>query len=337
MKVIFYLFIILITYSHSVNVQYVQIGDSLTSLESSTNDCYFYFQIGSYTYNNYLYLYLLDKNYNLYSVISYCQTSTTPQQAISYCDFRSKSYDDYDNIDNSKGYYYKIPLSYSSSKYLIIKYSGSYKYGTIKVRGSFSSFMKRIFVGESTATSLTKIDEIYNYFYTYIDNNNYDHLYFYFYDPPNSLKEPIYYCRINEDPEHYYSVIKNCDFYSLYYDEKKPTSNYDYSYKVDISRYHRWYVIIRYSVSSSYYSLYVKGLYKSKSISTLAIVFIVIAGVAFVSIIITILCYCCKRRTPNNINYVETQPAVVVPEQPALVVQTPSYPLVEQGNIYPTY
>ena len=83
-------------------------------------------------------------------------------------------------------------------------------------------------------------------------------------------------------------------------------------------------------------SLYVKSLYKS-SISTLAIVFIVIAGVAFVSIIIVVLCYCCKRKAANNINYVPTQPAVVVPEQPALVIQTPSYPLVEQNNMYPAY
>ena len=65
--------------------------------------------------------------------------------------------------------------------------------------------------------------------------------------------------------------------------------------------------------------------------------FIVIAGVVFVSVIIIIICYCCKKRNSNNINYVQTQPAVVVPEQPALVVQTPSYPLMEQNNMYPSY
>ena len=335
MKALFFLFIILITYSHSVNVKYVQIGEYLTTLDSTLNYGYFYFRINDYSSGDYLYLYLFDKNYNLYSPISYCLTDTSPSQAIGSCNFISKYNDDYDTPGLYKGYYYKISLD--RSYYLIIRYTGSYQWGTIKARGSYYNFIEKISIDASSDKSLTRFDEIYNYFYAYIDYTKHDYLYFYFDDPADVLKDPIYYCITFNEPDISSSTLRNCYFKTLSYDEKKPTSYYDYSYKIDISGNRETYVIVRYSVSSPYHALYVKGLYKSKSISTLAIVFIVIAGVAFVSIIITILCYCCKRRTPNNINYVETQPAVVVPEQPALVVQTPSYPLVEQGNIYPTY
>ena len=85
---------------------------------------------------------------------------------------------------------------------------------------------------------------------------------------------------------------------------------------------------MRYSVGFSYNSLYVKGLYNvsNKSLSTLAIVFIIIAGVLFVGILITIIfCFCCKRRKANNITYVPTQPATKITPQLDEVIQTPNY------------
>ena len=91
---------------------------------------------------------------------------------------------------------------------------------------------------------------------------------------------------------------------------------------------------MRYSVGFSYDSLYVKGLYNvsSKSLSTLAIVFIVIAGVVFIGILITIICcFCCKRRKDNNITYVPTQPTEKFTPHPDEVIQTPTYPLVEKN------
>ena len=218
---------------------------------------------------------------------------------------------------------------FSRTSYLIIKYSGSNSYGTIKARGSFSTLIQKISVGSNTDTTLKKYDEIYNYFYASVGYPSYNYLYFYFDDPYTNLKDPIYICKTNNDPETYSSTIRDCYFSSLYYDEKNPTSNYDYSYKVDISSYHGGYVIVKYSFRSSYDSLYVKALYKSNKLSTVAIVFIAIAGVVFVTIIIAILCYSCKRRAANNIAYVPTQPPTIVSEQPALVVQTPSYPLVQ--------
>ena len=90
---------------------------------------------------------------------------------------------------------------------------------------------------------------------------------------------------------------------------------------------------MRYSVGSSYNSLYVKGLYNisSKSLSTLAIVFIVIAGVVFIGILITIIYFCCKRKTVNNITYAPTQPTEKFTPHPDEVIQTPTYPLVEKN------
>ena len=255
-------------------------------------------------------------------------------QEINSCNFKSRYCDDYDYPGSSKGYYYKIPLSYSRSNYLIIKYSGSNNYGTIKARGSFSTFIEKIKVNISSDTSLTKYSEIFNYFYGYIDYNKHDYVYFYFNDSYINLYDPIYYCKTDNNPEYYFSIIRDCRFLSLSYDEKNPTSNYNYSYKVDVSTFHGGYVIVRYSVGSSYNSLYVKGLYNisSKSLSTLAIVFIVIAGVVFIGILITIICcFCCKRRAANNITYVPTQPATKILPKTDEVIQTPTYPLVEKN------
>ena len=53
-------------------------------------------------------------------------------------------------------------------------------------------------------------------------------------------------------------------------------------------------------------------------------------------IIISIILVYRKIKANNNNNYLEPQPAVDTPEQPALDVQTPSYPLVEKNNCYPT-
>ena len=143
MKVLFLLFLVFIKYSYSVDIKYVSTNNILTTLNSTINDGYFYFIIESYTSHDYLYLYLFDNNYNLNNTISYCQTRNYSLQEINSCNFKSRYCDDYDYPGSSKGYYYKIPLSYSRSNYLIIKYSGSNNYGTIKARGSFQLSLKR--------------------------------------------------------------------------------------------------------------------------------------------------------------------------------------------------
>ena len=334
MKVQFLLFLVFITYSLSQEPQYVEIYNSLSTLRTSTSYDYFYFNINGLS-NSYLYLFLLDHDYEL-NGISYCYSNSYSESAIKDCSFNSVNTYDSDTQPSpyTKGYYYKIYIS-TTKDYLILQYSGRYSYSSLKVKGTLTTFIEKVNVNEDYGKTLYPIKDINNYFYSYIGYPNSDYLYFYLRDSSNNVNEPIYYCKTRNNPEYFTNVINYCYFEPIYYDEKNPAKYYDYSYRVNVRNYHGYYVIIKYSVKYSN-SLYVKSLYKS-SISTLAIVFIVIAGVAFVSIIIVILCYCCKRKAANNINYVPTQPAVVVPEQPALVIQTPSYPLVEQNNMYPAY
>ena len=77
---------------------------------------------------------------------------------------------------------------------------------------------------------------------------------------------------------------------------------------------------MKYYVSSSNGYLYVK-IRKSKPLSTVAIVFIIIGSLAFVGIIIGLIAYCYKRRESRNFANVPTQPAVMV--------STPIYPSMD--------
>jgi len=337
MKAQFLLFFVFITYSLSLEPQYVAISNSLSTLRTSISYDYFYFNI-KYSSYSYLYLFLLDNEYSL-NDIYYCYSNSYYESAIKDCSFDYVSTYDSDTqpSSNTKGYYYKISIS-TSNNYLIIRYSGrySYSYSSLKVKGTYTSFIEKVLVDDDYGKTFYPIEDINNYFYSYIGYPNSDYLYFYLGDSSDNVQEPIYYCRTRDNPEYNTNVLKYCYFEPIYYYEKNPAKYYDYSYRVNVRSYHGDYVIIKYSIRYSN-SLSVKSLYKS-SISTLAIVFIAIAGVVFVSIIIVILCYYCKRKAAaNNINYVPTQPAVVVPEQPALVIQTPSHPLVEQNNMYPAY
>ena len=118
-------------------------------------------------------------------------------------------------------------------------------------------------------------------------------------------------------------MLKDCTFYPLYIDDINPNNGYTHSYRVNITQYNAYYIIMKYYVNSPYNSILVKGLYKlsnssSKSLSTLGIVFIVIGGITFIVIIITIIFFCCKKKPTNN--------TIVVSDQPALVVQTHTTP-----------
>ena len=337
--VLILLLLVLITNSLSQDLQYVPIANSLSSLRPSSIDDYFYFRVNDYYIYGYLYLFLLGESYNLKDV-QYCYSNSHSESDLKYCSFYSVDNYDYDTqiSSSSKGYYYRIQLS-SNRYYLIIKYSGSYRfsYSNLKVKGTYKSFIEYSNVNDKSDKKLSSFQDINNYFFVSIDGPNSGYLYLYFDDPNSTLKEPIYYCITENSPELSITTIKDCSFSSAYYYEKKPSNNYDYSYRVNVKSNKRDYIVIKYLVSNTYDNLYVKSLYEPTKLSTLAIVFIVIAGVVFVSVIIIIICYCCKKRNSNNINYVQTQPAVVIPEQPALVVQTPSYPLMEQNNMYPSY
>ena len=113
MKVLFLLFIVSITYSHSIDIQRVQIGNFQTYLRTSKNEDYFYFSIDSYYVDYYLYLFLLVNDYNL-NQIYFCRTNTYPSQSsIDRCPFYSLS-NDYSE-------------SYKILKYIILLSSTYYK------------------------------------------------------------------------------------------------------------------------------------------------------------------------------------------------------------------
>ena len=78
------------------------------------------------------------------------------------------------------------------------------------------------------------------------------------------------------------------------------------------------YVIVKYSGSwgigtrtlyakSSYRDLYVYDKPVIKGFSTLTIVFIIIAALAFTGIIITIVCYYCRKKNVDNTPYVSKE------------------------------
>ena len=81
----------------------------------------------------------------------------------------------------------------------------------------------------------------YNYLYFYISNHN------------GILKRPIYYCITSNNPRKY-SPGNSC-FKSLYQYEKR---SYKYYYKIGLT-YYRYYIIMKYSVTSSRSSLYIKS------------------------------------------------------------------------------
>ena len=81
----------------------------------------------------------------------------------------------------------------------------------------------------------------YNYLYFYISNQN------------GILKRPIYYCITSNNPRKY--SPRNSFFKSLYQYEKR---SYKYYYKIGLT-YYRYYIIMKYSVTSSRSSLYIKS------------------------------------------------------------------------------
>ena len=324
MKVLFLLFLVFITYSHSINIQKVLIGDSLTYLTASKDEEYFYFSIDRYSYHNYLYLFLLVDDYNI-NQINYCRTNTYPSQSsIDSCSFNSFSsdYSESQKKSSSTSFYYKVPIS-SGYSYIIIKYLGSNNYGTIKASASYTHFIRSITLGSSSNTEITKLVDSNNYFYTYIGYPNSDYLYFYIKDQNYLLEEPIYYCFTYSDPQDY-SPIRYCSFSSLYMYQKNPDSEYHYLYRVNIRYYNGYNLLVKYSVSSPNGWLYVK-IRTSQPLSTVAIVFIVIGSLAFVGIIIGLIVYCCKKRASRNIAYVPTQQAVMD--------STPIFPSMESNNV----
>ena len=183
--------------------------------------------------------------------------------------------------------------------------------------------MIRVFVDPDIEKQITTLTDAYNYFYSDIGYPSSDYLYFYFYDKYKEIiGETIYYCMTSYNPEFYTTPCSS--FKSLSYYDKNINVHYAYSFTVDTSSNRGGYVIVRYSAKNNGL-LFVKCSYialsSPLSLSTVAIVFIVIGSVTFVGTIIFLIIYCRKKRVSRNLANLTTQPAEAL--------SPPSHPLME--------
>ena len=335
MIVLFILFLTLITYSQ--NIQGISLGDSLWTLNSSTTDDYFYFKAIS---SEDVQILLIDKNYIIHNIY-YCLTfslDAPTESTIKRCDFKFLDHYDYSKSSSSDyEYYYKISLS-TSYNYVIIRYSGRNSNGLVYA-SAVIPYIYYLQMGDYSQTRLTTHTKNDTYFFTYISYPPSNYIYFNLTDTFDYLDRIIYYCFTNDNPSsNYLKANRSCIFSSLdYYKEGGQYFNREYYYQLYTYPYTSFYVFVKYKyMSASYGALYAKSSYyefnkddtpskPSNSLSTLTIVFISIAGVAFLGIIIIIICYYCKKRATNNINYTSKEPAMVMSAPPAS-------PFVEQNN-----
>ena len=123
--------------------------------------------------------------------------------------------------------------------------------------------------------------------------------------------------------EYCLTTIDNCDFISLnfYRFHKKDNTN-QYYFKKNIKNYvYNQYLIVKYSGYNSRGTLSAKNSYSdlyyesnsTKGFSTLTIVFIIIAALAFIGIIITIVCYFWRKKNVANAPYVPNEPFTIIP------------------------
>ena len=327
MKFLIVLFLVLMLYSNSQNIQYITMGDtSLKLLRSSTYYDYFYFSYNRDTTYTKAYLLLFDNWYSLnLNSTYYCSTSSYPSDTtIKDCTFHYKNCY---GLSKGRIYYYQIPIS-KSNNYIIIKYSGKNSSGIFKAR---SIFIDKVPVDYYDETILTMTLDSHNYFYTNIDYSSYNYLYFNLTDlKRDNLEQPLYYCKTNKNPENY-SPISDCNFISLnYYNKRNINGTYEYYYKLDISSFSWSYVVVKYYVMYSSFYIHAKSSYTDptdpssgpsrKTLSSIAIVFIAIGGVSFIGIIIIIAYYYCRKKEVTNTS--------CTPNETTEGYFTPNYPLV---------
>ena len=336
MKILFLLFLVFIPYSHSL--QYITIRDtSLKTLNSSTSTDYFYIRVPA---NKDLHLVLVDNGYSI-KYINYCSTYsyTIPTEStLEECLFSSFSHYDSKSTSSGTEYYYK-DSTIISFNYIIIRYSGRNATGTIKA-SAVIAYMQNVEIGNSQTYLSTEVNYD-TYFYTNVSYSSHDYIYFKLTDTLQFLNKTIHYCLTDNNPKNnYLRTIRSCHFSPLdNYKTGQTYFNNEYYYKINITNISGHYVVVRYEYNSSYGYLYAQSSYNefkepSKSststpLSTLSIVFIAIGGVALLGIMITIICYYCRKRRVNNIVNGQTQPTVVDSNH--------EIPLVEQNNMQYTY
>ena len=332
MKIIFLLFLILITYTHTIEMQFITIGaNSTTSLDSSKYDSYFYIPItGLKPDYSQLYLLILDEGYDIDNIY-YAYFETFPVEDISYYGF-SPIEDLYNRdvkaIPTGRAYYYTMKI-WNKDNYLFIRYTGRNIGGSIKARAHFIPFIYNVTVNSNYETNLTRIESTDHYFYMNITYTGYSLLYLTLKVTNLVLYQPIHYCKTYNNPENYLPTILQCRFIPLnYYQTKRTDRERIYYYNVAIYDVNPpfGFFLFRYS-ALSYGTVFLRSYYLDPyvpPISTVGIVFIVIGSVVFVGIIIGVIIYFYKKRKANQIANLLTQPDVNESKS--------NYPLVEQNN-----
>ena len=162
MEIIFLLFFIFIVYSHSIDIQEIELGDnSLRNLRTSTPPDFFYISINVQTPYNNIHFLLLDNGYNI-SNINFCFVSSSPSDwTISSCKFYSYKYINSKTKSEGILYHYNVPIL-SSNSYVIIKYSGNNPNGEFKAR---SYFMEKVSIDSHEELELSAAVNITNEFY----------------------------------------------------------------------------------------------------------------------------------------------------------------------------
>ena len=336
MKIQFILFLVFIIYSK--NIQKLKVGEtSLTTINPSSPYGYFYF---SGSGNRFANLVLLDNNF-LLNFTSYCfiYTEYIPTYSdIKYCRFYTLHDFDFRITSSGKEYYFATKINIGVYN-VIIRYSGKNINGEIKASVVYS-YLENVTPDSNYGTKLSKCGNSDTYFYTIISNSSSDYIYFNLLDTYNKTQQTLYYCFTEYNPyNHYLKSIRSCNFSPMNYYNTGNTSygNYDCYYKANIISYSGYYILVRYKYNYKPGVIYVKSSYSeidksqkstTRSLSTLCIIFIALAGLAFIGIIIAIVCYYCRKKEVNNLTYTpsESDDVMAAPASNFVVNEDNDYP-----------
>ena len=300
--------------------------NSKTSLPTSTSENKFFYLTNNeyYSYSSYIYIYLEDNDFRLINgKMKYCLTNTnpdsSPDSAVSGCSFITISYYNYQRESITDKYYYKIPIT-NSYTYSIIYYEGSNTSGSLDITSDYNDLTQCIKMTQVSRNSRLSLptstlenkyfyltnSEYYsysNYIYICLEDNNFGFRYY-----------NIKYCNTNTNPgSNPDSAVSGCFFsYLPYYSRKSSSGTYKYYYQISTTNSYT-YSIIYYEGSDSSKAPYVTSDYKSllnddnsevlSTLSTGAIIGIIIGSNIFLVIIIIIICYFCPCFRKNKIDF----------------------------------
>ena len=266
----YFLFLFLITSSYCLHMSQVSIA-SEKSLSTYTPDLnYFYLTKSEYSsFPSYIYFILKDNGFSLsYSNLQYCQTNTNPGSspdiAVSNCNFNSLSSYGAQTFLSPKKYYYNIPKN-NYYNYSIISYYGNYSNGSLYVSSGNFDLLPNILTNSVNRLSRHSLatSSSYDKFFCLTNSqySSYSYIYILLEDNGFSLSySNLKYCFTNTSP-YTTSVPSDCYFNSVtYYNSQTSSSTKKYYYKIPTNSSYS-YTFIYYSGRYSSGSLYVTSDY----------------------------------------------------------------------------